>query len=191
MTTRRLSLTVAVLALLVGVLGVSSLAVFTDTESVDSNVFGVGTVDLVAAPTTAVFNAPAMAPGDEVVAPLDITNGGTLALRYAATSTTSEDVLAAALDLTVKVGVTTCDAANFSADGTVLYGPNDLGSTGTTAIFGSIAQGADAGDRTLAPAASEELCIRVALPLSADNSSQGATTTAVFDFVAEQTSNNP
>ena len=39
-------------------------------------------------------------------------------------------------------------------------------------------------------AANEVLCFGVALPTSAGNGVQDATTTATFDFVAEQTANN-
>ena len=130
----------------------------------------------------------AMTPGDQVTQPLDVANLGTLPLRYAMTSTTTEDILASELVLTIKSGVTTCDDANWTTDGTLLYS-GILGSTGTTAVLGSNAQGAQAGDRTLAVATNEVLCFNVTLPMSAV--AQGATTTATFTFDAEQTANNP
>ena len=49
----------------------------------------------------------------------------------------------------------------------------------------------DAGARTLAPGAPETLCVHVALPTSSANAHQGLATTATFQFVAEQTANNP
>ncbi|MEM9034764.1 MAG: TasA family protein [Actinomycetota bacterium] len=187
----RIGLTAAVIAAAAAVLGVSSLALFTDSETVGSNAFGTGTLDLTASPTSAVFNVPAMAPGDEEVAALTIGNSGTIALRYAATSTTTENTLAGELDLTIKTGVTTCTTGGFDTDGSVIYGPGDLGNTTPIALFGDATQGADAGDRTLAASTNEVLCVRVALPLSATNASQGASTTATFQFDAEQTDNNP
>ena len=51
--------------------------------------------------------------------------------------------------------------------------------------------GAQAGDRTLAGAASEVLCFQAALPSATTSTYQGATTTATFTFSAEQTQNNP
>lgn len=187
----RLALTIAVVTGALAALGMSSLALFTDSETVGSNTFSTGTLDLTASPASAVFTVPAMAPGDEEVRSLTIGNSGSVALRYAATSTTDENVLAGELDMTIKVGVTTCSTAGFDTDGTAIYGPADLGSTTGVVLFGDATQGADPGDRTLGPSTSEVLCIRVALPLSASNASQGATSTATFQFDAEQTDNNP
>lgn len=180
----------AVLAFAGAIFTVASLALFTDQENVGGNAFTTGSVDLVATPATAVVTMPAMAPGDQVTAPLDVANSGTLDFRYAVTSTTTENVLAGQLTLTVKSGVATCDDANFAATGTVLYS-GILGTTATSTIFGSNAQGADPGDRALAGGVNEVLCFNVSLPLAATNASQGLTSTATFTFDAEQTSNNP
>ena len=118
-----------------------------------------------------------------------MSNLGTLGLRYAVRSTTTEDVLSGALVLSIKSGVTTCDNANWSASGTTLFtGP--LGSVASAALIGSVATGANPGDRSLASGASEVLCVNVTLPLAA-TVGQGVTTSATFDFVAEQTANNP
>jgi hypothetical protein len=120
-----------------------------------------------------------------------VSNAGTLQLRYAVTSTTTENALAAQLDLTVKTGVTTCTNGGFATDGTVVYGPGDLGSTTGVNLIGDPGTGAQAGDRTLNAGANEVLCFRVSLPLATGNSFQGLTTTATVAFVAEQTANNP
>ena len=185
----KILVTLAVLALAVSVFTIASLALFTDSESVGGNTFSTGTIDIAAAPASAVVTAPAMAPGDQVTATLDITNSGSLDLRYSAESTTTENVLAAELVLTVKTGVSICDDANWTADGTVIY-TGVLGTTATSAVFGDPTPGGDPGDRTLAPAASEQLCVNVTLPL-ATTAGQGVTTTATLDFAAEQTANNP
>ncbi len=112
-------------------------------------------------------------------------------MRYALTSTTTENVLAAQLDLTVKTGVTSCTTAGFGTDGTGVYGPDDLGSTGGSTIFGNPAQGPDTNDRVLNASSSEVLCVQVSLPLSTADAFQNLTTTATFTFDAEQTVNNP
>jgi hypothetical protein len=132
-----------------------------------------------------------MAPGDQVTNPLTVTNAGTLDLRYAVTSTTTENTLAAELDLTIKSGVATCTNAGFAGSGTVVYSTADLGNTAGINVIGNPAQGSQAGDRTLAASANEVLCFNVSLPLAATNAAQGQTTTATLAFAAEQTSNNP
>ena len=181
-TPGRIALTALVLLIAVSTLVVTSLALF-------SNTFTTGSVDINATPATAAVAVAAMAPGDQDTAEITVVNNGTLDLRYAIESTTTENVLAAELTLTVKSNVTQCDDANWTASGSTLYsGP--LGSTGGSAIVGSSAPGADAGDRTLAPAASEVLCVNVTLPLGT-TVGEGVTTTATLDFIAEQVRNNP
>lgn len=173
---------------------VGTTALFTDTQSVGDNTFTTGSVDISTTPTTALVSFSDMAPGDSVVNDITVTNGGSLELRYAVKSTTTEDVLAAELDLTIwdESAETTVDGAcDSTAPGTVLYGPADLGSTAGVNVIGDPTAGSQAGDRVLAAAGGEVLCFLVSLPSSATNASQGLTTTATFAFEAEQTSNNP
>ena len=188
---RKLLLTLSVLLVGGSLLTFGINAVFTDTASVPGNTFSTGNVDISTSPTSALVTFSDMMPGDVVTAPLTVTNAGGGQLRYAVTSTTTEDTLAAQLDLTVKSGVTTCTNGGFGASGSVLYGPADLGSTGGINVIGDSAQGAQAGDRTLNAAASEVLCFQVSLPLSTGDAYQSLTTTATFAFNAEQTANNP
>ena len=183
--------------LAVGVLSVgvqlSTQALFTDTESVGSNSFATGTLDISASPASAVFDVSDMAPGDSTVDDILVTNGGSLALRYAVTSTTTENTLAGQLDLTIwdeveeSVVDGTCDT---TAPTTKLYSPADLGSTGGTDVVGDPTQGADSGDQALAASGTQRLCFLVELPLSTGNSFQGLSSTATFAFQAEQTANN-
>lgn len=188
---KKILFTLIAIGLLSAVSGLGGLAVFTDQETVDSNTFTTGSVDISTNPTSALVSFSDMAPGDEVTAPLTVSNDGSLELRYAVTSTTTEDTLAAQLDLTIKSGVTTCTSAGFDTDGTVLYGPADLGSTSDINVIGDPTTGADTGDRVLAASANEVLCFNVELPLATDDTYQGLTTTATFTFDAEQTTNNP
>ncbi len=183
-----------VIALLLGSLSlmrVTSLALFTDSESIGNNQFTIGSIDLTVSQASALvtYTSPPMNPGDQFTAPLTVSNAGSLDLRYAMVSTTTEDVAAAALVMTIKTGVTTCDDANWAATGSVIY-TGVLGSTGGTAAIGSTAQGAQAGDRGLVVTANEVLCFNVSLPTAASNAVQGLTTTATFAFEAEQTVNN-
>ncbi len=175
-----------IMALLLGMATVSlgaglfTLAIFTDTDASGGS-FAAGSVDIEANPTVA-FTVTDMVPGDTVTAPLTISNNGTSALRYALTSVATT-VLGDTLTLEIRALGTSC--AVF--DGGVVLAATALDG----AAFGDPSQGADAGDRTLAAAASEVLCFRVALPLGSGNTLQGLTSAATFTFDAEQTANNP
>jgi predicted ribosomally synthesized peptide with SipW-like signal peptide len=188
---RKLTATIVVLAVFVGLMSLSALALFTDTASVPSNTFSTGTVDIsTSSDGVALLTFSDMAPGDQVTAPITVSNDGSLELRYAVTSTTTENTLAAQLDLTIKSGVTACPNAGFGADGTVLYGPAALGNTTPINVIGNPSAGADTGDRTLAAGTDETLCFNLSLPLGTGNSFQNTSTTATFAFIAEQTANN-
>lgn len=166
---------------------VDSLAVFTDQEVNAANTFDTGSVLLNDAPDSAFVTYANMAPGDSVISQLALTNAGTLDLRYSmATSATNVDAkgLRDQLQLTVRLK-TGNPCAN--QDGAIIFGPGALSS----AAFGSSAQGAQAGDRTVVAAATETLCFKVELPLATGNAYQTAATTATFTFDAEQTKNNP
>jgi spore coat-associated protein N len=165
-----------------------SLGLWTDQATVGGNTFTAGTIDISTSPTSAVIGLNPMMPGDTVNGTLTINNAGSAQLRYAMSSSstnTDAKALRDGITLTVKLRDVAADACT-DFDGTSLY-------TGTlaAAAFGSSATGAQAGDRTLAGAASEKLCLRATLPITASNSYQGGTTTTTFTFDAEQTANNP
>ena len=189
---RKILVTVTAIGLLSMLGGLAGFAVFTDTASVGSNTFTTGTIIISTSPTTALVTFSDMAPGDSVQpsAGIVVSNDGTLSLRYAITSTTTEDVLAAALDLTIREIDVDATIACDDFDGAVIYPTGDLGSTGGGInVVGDPAQGDQGTDRTLA-SGTETLCFRVELPLSATGP-EGTTTTATFAFQAEQTVNNP
>lgn len=175
-----------ILAILLGLTTISlgagmfSLAIFTDTDA-STGTFAAGTVDIESSPTVA-FTVTGMVPGDSATQALTIDNAGTASLRYALT-TAATNALGDTLTLTIKTLGTSC--ALF--DGTSVLAATALDG----AVFGSPTQGADAGDRVLAGAASEILCFRVSLPLATGDSLQNATSSATFTFAAEQTANNP
>lgn len=192
---RRLARTLITLTLgIAGVGLVASSALFTDSVTIGSNSFTNGTVNISTDPTTTAFTASNLAPGDSVYGTVKVTNGGTLPMRYAITSSaTNADTkaLASQLQMTVKSGVGTCDAASFSA-GSTLYNAGALGGLASAMnIVGDPATGAQTGDRALAAGTNETLCFRVTLPTSTPNTYQAATTTATLTFAAEQTTNNP
>lgn len=161
--------------------GASTLAIFTDSTDATAS-FSTGTIDLTTSPAT-VFTASAIFPGDSGSQTLTVTNAGTGALRYAvSTAATNADGLGLAAQLQLTITAGTCPGA-----GAPLYGAAALGS----ATVGNPAQGSQAGDRTLAAAASEALCFAWSLPSTTGNAFQGAATTATFTFAAEQTASNP
>jgi predicted ribosomally synthesized peptide with SipW-like signal peptide len=160
--------------------GVSSLAIWTDSEDA-SGAFTAGTVDLALSPTT-IFSATGIGPGQTGSAALTVSNGGSMALRYALTSSsTNADGMGLRTQLLLTITPGACPG------GTALFGPAAIAG----ASFGDPAQGADTGDRTLAAGASETLCFAWELPSSTGDSYQGSATTTTFTFAAEQTVANP
>jgi len=173
------------------IVGLVTAALFTSTASVGANTFSTGNVSISTSPTTTLLTLSSMAPGDVATAPLTVSNNGSLALRYAVVSTTTEKTLAGQLQMTIKSGVATCTTAGLSGSGTLQYGPGVLGTTTGTNVIGNPAQGNQTGDRTLSANTSEVLCFQGSLPSSTGNSFASLTTTATFAFDAEQTANNP
>jgi hypothetical protein len=189
-TSRRIRRSLLILALaLLSPLVMSATASFTATTDNPGNSFQSGTLHLGIAPSTTILTMTTMAPGDAITGPVTVSNTGGLQLRYAVTSTTTEDALAAQLVLKVKSGLTagTCTTGNM-ATGDVYSGV--LGTVAGTAIAGSTTQGAQLGDRTVNSGASELLCFSVSYPATI-TSRAAASTTATFAFVAEQVANNP
>ncbi|HUP55544.1 MAG TPA: TasA family protein [Methylomirabilota bacterium] len=188
------------LGLMIGALGVVSLgagqlslALFTDQETVPGT-FSSGSVILDDVKIDALtLSTAGMVPGDTVTDDVVVENDGSVQLRYAlSTSSTNADAkgLRDVLTLTVKtIDVTTPGTPCDNFDGTSVLAATVLGASG--AGFGSPAVGAQAGDRNLAAAANETLCFRVTLPSGTGNAYQAATTTTTFTFDAEQTTNNP
>jgi spore coat-associated protein N len=177
-----IALLTALAALTLGA-GSVSLAFFTDSDSSTWS-FTTGTISITSNPAV-VTAVTGMMPGDSATDSLTIANTGNATLRYAM-STVATNALGGQLTLAVRAedaggGCAAFTGAVIVASGTTLNG----------AAIGSSAQGAQAGDRTLAGGASEVLCFRVSLPSSTDNAFQGVSSVATFTFDAEQTANNP
>lgn len=190
---RALLLGVALLSAIGIGAGRLSLAIFTDQEAVDAT-FASGSVDLDGPGIDQLtLSVDPMMPGDSINDDVVVANAGSAELRYAVTTAstnTDGKGLRDALVLTVRtVDATTPGTPCDDFDGTVLVDAEAFGALGTG--FGDATAGADSGDRTLAPAASETLCFRVELPLATDETYADATTTTTFTFAAEQTTNNP
>lgn len=189
---RKLYVLMLAAGMLVGAPWAVTQAVFDDSATIGSNTFTTGTVDISTSPTSALVSYSTMAPGDSTTQSLTVTNGGTLALRYAiSSSATNADskALKDALSLVIKtVDVTTPGTPCDNFDGTQLSSGDLDGTNGK--LVGDSAQGSHTGDRTLSASGSDTLCFRASLGSSTGNAYQNATTTATFTFSAEQTVNN-
>lgn len=162
-----------------------SAALFVGQRFVPTNGLSTGKLVLGAAPSTALLTASALKPGDVVTGSLVVANSGSLSLRYAmTTATTNADGkgLASSLILLVHDQGTSCAAF----DGSELYNGPLAG-----AAIGDPTTGLQVADRSLAVGGSETLCFRVQVPVSLGTSGQNATTTATFTFTGEQEVNNP
>ncbi len=176
---------------LAALLGAASQAIWTDQETVGTNAFSTGSVDLNTVPTDTLLTLGTAKPGDSNPtsggAQLEVLNDGTLDFIYAVSVGTSP---ATALDTEMKleikgIDVTTPGVPCDDFDGAVLYALGNL--TGVSGkLIGDPATGSQAGDRTLTAGNSEFLCFQVTLPSGAPNTAQGLTTTATFTFDAEQ-----
>jgi predicted ribosomally synthesized peptide with SipW-like signal peptide len=190
---RLIGLSVPALALASLGAGQLSMALFTDQETVPA-AFSTGSVALDDVKIDALtLTTSGMVPGDSVTDDVVVENDGSVELRYAvSTATTDADGkdLRSVLTLAVKtVDATTPGTPCNDFDGTTLLASTVLGAS--SAGFGNPAAGSHAGDRTLTAAADETLCFRVTLPSGTGNAYQGASATTTFTFDAEQTASNP
>jgi hypothetical protein len=190
----RIGRSMLVVALSVGALATTVTgALFTDSDAIGANTFATGDVDLTTSPTTNAVSMSNMAPGDTKYGSITVSNSGSLELRYALKSVTTEDTLAAQLTLTIWDETAEADAdttCSTTVPATTLYAAADLGSVAGTKLIGDALTGAQAGDRTIAASANEVLCLKVELPTATGNTFESLTTTATFTFDSEQTVNN-
>lgn len=183
--------------------GAVTAALYTDSATSTGNSFAAGTVavrltdanETQLASVAATISGTSMAPGDSTTGYIEVKNTGTLAQRYAITTTdtTAAGANNTAMSSALTAGIdsravgTACTAAQGGA------GQTEVKAAGTalaSLAVGNPAAGAHAGDRALAPAAEERLCFYVTLPVATGNASQGGTASYTFTFAAEQTVNN-
>ena len=146
----------------------SSSASFADSEVLETNRLGAGTIDIEVSPSSAAFTALNLAPGDMVSGHLLLTNSGSLPLRYWITATSSGGLLSQWLLFGVWVGRSQCaptDTAPRIVDN-LQIGVN------AAQLVGQPARDEAAPGPTLAPGESELICLGATLPLVAPNSVQ-------------------
>lgn len=166
--------------LCIGVVGTQ--AAWTDSVAVVGATFSTGSIDLVVddlddnVPFTTI-NMTGMVPGSSTAGVLTVKNAGSVPLAYtAASAATNADGKGLRTALAVKV--TGAASTSGSAPSRTCAGAT-LAGTGST-LVGSLVSSA----RTLAPGASETLCVQVTLPTTAASALQSATTTATLTFDA-------
>jgi predicted ribosomally synthesized peptide with SipW-like signal peptide len=167
------------------VIGTSgTLAAWTDQVTVTGATFSTGTIDLkvngldsnVPFTTMSLSN---MVPGDSSAGVLTIKNAGTAPLRYTA-STTATDPSGTGLPLFFGLNVTAAAATSGSAPRLACAG-TDLNGAGALEVpNGSLIASA----RTLAPGASETVCVQATLSNVAPTTVQGASTNLTLTFNA-------
>lgn len=177
-----------------------SLALFTSTAASGNSVFTTGSITIGVNPSSAIFTANSMMPGDSVPADVlgaptgavvTVSNSGTAQLRYAITGIATNAPLASALVITIKQPDNNAGSSCTAFSGNTINTATTVG-TSATKLVGDPATGSQPGDRTLAGLTSETLCFRATLPSTVtDPALEGATTTMTFTFSAEQTANNP
>jgi predicted ribosomally synthesized peptide with SipW-like signal peptide len=171
-----------VVALLVCLGTAVSYAYWTDQVDVPGTALTAGRLDLTVnndaddAVTITGLTLTGMAPGNSVATVLTVRNVGTVPLRYLATTVASDDGKHLAAAVTVRVtsaSAVTGSAPSASCSGSVVAG------TATNLTQSLVSTG-----RTLAPSASETLCVQATLPANAPGTLQTASTTVTFTFTA-------
>lgn len=183
---------VASCGVLVGGMWGASMAVFTGEASTSAS-FSAGTVDINASDASTTLSMSDMAPGDSVTAPVTVSNGGSLDLRYSmsttATSTDGATTTADASNAMAKALAVEIRQAAAEADCTDANWANLTTSVATGALdviaIGDPTTGQQAGDRSLATAQSEVLCFQVTFDVNAADDLQGDSANATFTFNAE------
>jgi hypothetical protein len=192
---RRLVGTVAIVGLaFVGIGQLTTGALFEDSATAAVS-YASGNVSIQAngQASTTLAAAINLAPGDTVFRSVNVTNTGSLDLRYAISGITTVETknLSSVLRYTVFQGVSNAQCAAGNTGGGTAVASNVTIGTVTTAVLGSNANGLQAGDRAIAAGAgADALCVSMDLPLATTSTFASATATVQLTFDAEQTKNN-
>lgn len=99
---KKIAMALVTTALGATLIGAGTFALFTDTAINAGNTFTAGTLDITV-PEAAIFNVTNIAPGDSGSATLEVTNSGSLELRYDLTKALTGDLAAGADGLAVNI----------------------------------------------------------------------------------------
>jgi hypothetical protein len=192
---RRLVATAAICGLaFVGIGQLATGALFVDSATATVS-FATGNVAIQANGQSATILAAAagLAPGDTVYRAVNVSNAGSLDLRYAVSGQTTVETkaLSTQLKYTIWTGVSNANCATGTTGaGTVLASNATIGTVGV-ALVGSPLPGVQSNEQTIAAGgAADNLCVAMNLPLATTNAFASASATVVLTFDAEQTKNN-
>lgn len=190
----------------VGVTSLTTSALFTDQDTLTGTI-STGSIVLEAGGVTFTMPVGGLAPGGSVAAPMQVTNAGSLELRYAVSVSSAVAPPADAGaptgdgDLRTQLRVRVYDDATCTLDSTAAATPiGDTNPAGGPAfglpgtlvpIVGDPGTGADTGDRSLGATDAETLCVRADMALTADDTFQNTAAELTFQLDSEQTVNNP
>jgi len=186
-STRARILAVIALAMATLSAGASSLALLTDTATLNQkDVIAVVDLSLNGQTTLNIPDRVWYQAGSSYV-PFEVRNQGNADLRYAIQSTATGGTLDNELQVTARANgsSTFCNAVDFTTQGA------NIGATNVTPSnfdIGSPSQGAQTNDRQLTAGQTEWLCLKVTLPVGYTATGENSWTSTFF---AEQTANNP
>lgn len=146
-----------------------SSASFADSEVLDNNHLGAGTLDIAVGDRSIAFAAENMAPGDVASGQLVLENVGSLPLHYWVRASTSGGPLVEWLSFDVRETTGICRP---TVSGTPLASGVSLAGPGAV-LLGRVPGTSTGAQRSLAPGESDTLCLIATLPLTAPNSVQG------------------
>lgn len=186
-------LVVAAPTVLIALVAGRGSASFGDEELLGRNRLTSATLDIAARPAVTALRAENLAPGDAVAGVIELTNDGSIPLAY---SVRVDGAVADDLAPWITWWFALRDAggdcptgaawANVPDDERIEVAGDAFAEVGTVALVGDPTPGADPGDRVLAVAESELLCVGAALPLGVPNSAQAASALLTFRVDAEQ-----
>lgn len=162
------------IGMVVGISVVGTLALWSSTVSTRSGVFTTATINLLAdgsKASTFTFTPSGLLPGKSAAKVVAVSNTGTTALTYAA-AVSSPDALGRAMTLTVVAGATASNG--LCGAGTSLTSGTAITSTPTTFVSNRGPLAATNG--------SENLCVQITLPLTADASLAGTSGSVALTF---------
>lgn len=162
------------IGMVVGISVVGTLALWSSTVSTRSGVFTTATINILAdgsKASTFTFSPSGLLPGKSAAKVVAVTNTGSAPLTYSA-AVSSSTTLGRALTLTVVAGATASNGV--CGAGTSLTSGSAITATATTFATNRGPLAATNG--------SENLCVQVTLPLTADASLADTSGTVVFTF---------
>lgn len=191
---RKILLSVAVLAAAASIAGLGTFATFTDSAARTQQVT-TGSVDIILEdPTLAVANdlsvaATGVAAGDSIHRVVNLRNAGSLPLASVVLNTTA--TVSSVLDTDTGDGlqmvVQRCDVAWVEVTATNSFTCADLGGADIVLASGAVIGSRPlAGANALAAGGSDNLLVSLTLPVAAGNDFQNKTSTIAFTFDATQ-----